>query len=843
VTLQPEPRPGEEGNFRLLVESANDGIVILSDDNRILFANRAARRMSGYAEEMPAGLDLAQVLSPEEVGRVFRIRSDRHAGRPAPTRYESILNRSDGIHVPVEVTVAATRWEGSLADVVVLRDISERKRAEEELIRRESVLQAVSSAAAEVVQALNWQERIAEALEKLGRGIGAHRVYLWETQFDPAGEVRTTNRRLWVDDRHPRGPDPASLDGFPLRASGYGPWLEPLSRGEPLAVLARDFPEEVRDAYGALGVRSVLSVPIMVDGRLSRVLGLADCEREREWSTFEIDALMIMGSILGALIRRERFRDLLRRHDAILEAVTFAAAQFLESPAWEPWIVDLLERLGLATGASRVHIYKNRIDSEGEIHVTRRHAWIDPEAPSYPELASPREYPVRALGFGPFVDQAACGPWQVHVSAVPPHVQAVFQSLGVRSLLIVPIHVQEVWWGMLGLTDCLREREWSIQEVEALRAAANIVGAMIHRSRIETALIDSEAKYRSLVEGAQLSIVVIERSGTFRFANTTAARRLGTTQEEIVGRTMWDLFPAALADRQVAILREAIDAQKPLVVEMPTQVQGEERWHETRIQPLLDPSGGSDSALVIVNDVTERRRTQEKILSYQERLRSLSSELGLIELRERRRIAGLLHDRIGQALALAKIRMGALRRAVEGATAQSLDEIRSLIDQTIQDTRSLTFELSPPVLHELGFEPALEWLAERFQGQQGIPVTFLDEREEKPLAADVRVYLFQSVQELLMNVAKHARAHRVEIAVRRTGDEILVTVADDGVGFDSGAVTGGDPRNCGFGLFSIRERLFSLGGGIHIDSAPGSGTRIHLTAPIDHFSSPGGNPK
>ena len=241
----------------------------------------------------------------------------------------------------------------------------------------------------------------------------------------------------------------------------------------------------------------------------------------------------------------------------------------------------------------------------------------------------------------------------------------------------------------------------------------------------------------------------------------------------------------------------------------------------TRIHPLTDARGHCGTALVIVADVTDRKLAEERILSYQEQLRSLSSQLGLLELRERQRLAGELHDRIGQALAIAKMRLGSLRANASGELLPMVDEIRLLIDTTIQETRTLTFELSPPILHELGFEPALEWLVERFRGKWGMPVTFQDDGAPKPLAANIKALLFQSTQELLMNVAKHASARHVEVRVARLGGEIRVSVTDDGVGWNAVDWSTTDPRATGFGLFSYRERLFALGGRLEIDSRPG----------------------
>ena len=118
----------------------------------------------------------------------------------------------------------------------------------------------------------------------------------------------------------------------------------------------------------------------------------------------------------------------------------------------------------------------------------------------------------------------------------------------------------------------------------------------------------------------------------------------------------------------------------------------------------------------LIWDIGERKRAEEKIRRYQERLRTLALDLSLVQERERRRIAIDLHDHIGQNLAFSKMKLGALRESVRCTSLlEPLEEIYALVVQTIEDTRSLVFELSPPVLYELGLEAGLEWLAERVQ--------------------------------------------------------------------------------------------------------------------------------
>ena len=163
---------------------------------------------------------------------------------------------------------------------------------------------------------------------------------------------------------------------------------------------------------------------------------------------------------------------------------------------------------------------------------------------------------------------------------------------------------------------------------------------------------------------------------------------------------------------------------------------------------------------------------------------------------------------------------------------KSLEEILNIVEQTIKDTRSLTFELSPPILYQLGFEAALEWLVEQMYEQYGILAIFEDDKKPKPLNEDVLVLLFQAVRELLINVTKHARTQNVKVSTRRDDNHIQVSVEDEGVGFVVSKSGSSDYNSKGFGLFSIEERLDHLGGHLEIESGPERGTRVALFAPL-----------
>jgi len=257
---------------------------------------------------------------------------------------------------------------------------------------------------------------------------------------------------------------------------------------------------------------------------------------------------------------------------------------------------------------------------------------------------------------------------------------------------------------------------------------------------------------------------------------------------------------------------------------------------QVEIQEILERSKDK-----LEDQVDERTRmlasANERLLSYQEQLRRVSSELLQTQERERRQIAIEIHDRIGQALAVAKIQLGALTAMLENPSKlAAVEEIRTLVTQAIQDTRTLTFELSPPVLYELGLQAALEWLAETIQAQSGLQVFVTGNQHEERLDTSRKVFLFRVVRELLFNVVKHADAQKVDVQVSKAAERIDIDVSDDGRGIEPHCLNAQDSdanQDQGFGLFSIREQLRYYNGQLTFKADEGKGTCATITMPLE----------
>ena len=240
-----------------------------------------------------------------------------------------------------------------------------------------------------------------------------------------------------------------------------------------------------------------------------------------------------------------------------------------------------------------------------------------------------------------------------------------------------------------------------------------------------------------------------------------------------------------------------------------------------------------------MKDITERKRAQQQlvemtasleanVMERTRQLRSLAGQLTLTEERERRLLAQDLHDNLGQLLAVMKIKLTSL---AAGSPQSPVHQIMELVDKAAQSARMITMELSPPILHTLGFVPALEWLVEEIERVYGLTVNFDEEGAPKLLVEEIQAMLYRAVRELLINVARHAKVSNASLNCHCDGTRLMIVVSDDGCGFEPVNFHEDLPGRGAFGLNSIYERITNIGGEMEIDSSPGNGATITLTVP------------
>ena len=342
---------------------------------------------------------------------------------------------------------------------------------------------------------------------------------------------------------------------------------------------------------------------------------------------------------------------------------------------------------------------------------------------------------------------------------------------------------------------------------------------------------------RAILNSALDAIVLIDHEGRVLEFSRSAEKILGYPAEKAIGRPLDELvIPEPLRERHRQGLAKAAEGgDAPFVglrLKLPAlRADGTEFPAEVTVTKL--EMEGPPRFVGFIRDITRRRLAEEKSLERKRQLRALSSELSLAEERERRRIALGLHDRVGHPLAIARMRLGQLDdHDLPDEALQAIGDANDLIREALDETRSLTFEISSPVLWELGLEAALRSLGQRIVEPHEIRFELSCDAELQSLHEDVQVTLYRAVEELLVNIVKHARAANSRVAVRNVAEDLEIAVEDDGAGFDPDALARQGEADLCFGLLRIRERLGHLGGSVEIDSTPGGGTRTLLSVPV-----------
>lgn len=403
-------------------------------------------------------------------------------------------------------------------------------------------------------------------------------------------------------------------------------------------------------------------------------------------------------------------------------------------------------------------------------------------------------------------------------------------------ITVTPPFWRTWWFRLLVSLTCLASiiLFFQLRTYAIRRRNRELQDQITERQKAEEELRKSKAFLDNIINALDDPFFVTDENYRWVILNDKACMILNRTRQELIQKTVFDGFTSDIsADLHRMDIQVFKDGRTN---------HGEEKitWngkiHSVSIKKLLfkEALTGDKFILTVFRDITERKLSEEKILAYQKRLQHLASELSVAEERERRHISTDLHDGVGQDLAAVKFK---LRRLQEGKDAieESMPEIIELLNNIIESIRSLTVQLSPPMLHDLGLEAALGFLAENFEKRYHIPVFFEDVGYPKTLNENTRAFLYRAASELLNNIAKHAKARYGKIVYTKKKNRIELSVEDNGLGFDSSNTEKINPN--GFGLFSIQERLSAMGGCLMIDSKPGRGTKITIVTP--HMSTQG----
>ena len=353
------------------------------------------------------------------------------------------------------------------------------------------------------------------------------------------------------------------------------------------------------------------------------------------------------------------------------------------------------------------------------------------------------------------------------------------------------------------------------------------------RRKADEKLRASEASLANAQRLARLGDWAWDRDSGLTHWSTELYRILGL--EPLVVKPSYSAYLALVHPDDHATVRRAIrvllsKAQPFGIDHRVTSPAGTTRIVRLQAE-LVDAREGQSWGIVgTVQDITERKRTEEELLASREQLRELSAYLEAIREEERRHIALEIHDELGQLLTALKMDVALLKMRVvaDGEATRKIDDIRELVEKTIWMVRNVASHLRPAALN-FGIVSALEWLAEDFSRRNGMPCQLVVRGGEPTLADAHATAVFRIVQESLTNVSRHAGASRVAVTLVSTDLALDLRVSDDGQGFDLESAQ----RGYSYGLLGMGERARLIGGTLHVDSAPGAGTMVSINLPLD----------
>lgn len=367
----------------------------------------------------------------------------------------------------------------------------------------------------------------------------------------------------------------------------------------------------------------------------------------------------------------------------------------------------------------------------------------------------------------------------------------------------------------------------------------------------------SNALLGAIIENSNDAIISKNLDGIITSWNPGAERMFGYTAEEVTDQPVTILIPPDRLDEETEILERLKRGEKVSHFEtIRLRKDGTPLEVSLTISPIRNSSDQIIGASKIARDITRQKEAEEKLkkmnetlekrvekrtsslLSYQDQLRSLASELSKAEERERQRLATDLHDNLGQILAVGKMNLDLLqsqKHKLPDGAASDVAELADLVNDAIRYTRDLMSDLKPPPsLDKKDLVANIRWLADKME-KHDLEVSIKDDGQPKQLSEEIRTTLRQCVRELLFNVLKHAGVNEARVVLSSLKDEVLITVEDEGKGFNMKGKIPAPTEDGGFGLFNIHERMDMLGGSLEIISKPGKGSKLILRVPNDEI--------
>ncbi len=873
-------RSPSQQRYDALMEHARDAIFVVAADTTIRDANRAAAKLHGVARSRIVGRSFLELLPPEERERVGqRFQAMLESGDVEDAWF---VERAGGEPVPVEVSASRVEIDGELLTLAIVRDVSERRKAEAAFADSEAQYRRLVEEAPVGIYRSTRD----------GRFVGANPAFARLLGYDSVEEVLSLDieRDVYWDAAErerclPRSGDPATASlelrlktrqGTPLwvqvdaraicDASETPICFEGFVHGIEERKRAAELQRRSEEQYRLLFDASPLA-KLVVDAQSRQVLA-ANAAAAAQYGYSREELLRLTLADLEA--PGERWRESsaesglhIRKDGTLLSVETLChPLDFQGRPALLLRCDDSTRRIRLERRARvfsdlgrRLSAAQTMEDAASIISRCADELWRwDACAVDFYSADVDRIEPLLTVdvvdgrrrdvvpsrkGLEPTPRQRQIlreGPVLVLRDSLPPQSDSVAFGDVRRlsaSIAMAPIRHGRSVIGFISVQS-YSPRAYDREDLDVLQSLADFCGGALARIRSAEQLSKSERLLREAQNVGRIASWEWDvGKGTVVWSkHLYLIAGIGIGQVPFTRSGALGLIDAADRPAVAAAVRRAIRNQEHFFLECRIRrPDGNLRTVQLRGEVLAGGDGRPHRVVGICQDVTDRRRFEDELRQSRERLRRLSARLIEAQEAERRHLARELHDEIGQALTAVKINLQAAQQGEEDSAARLADSM-AIVEGTMAQVRDISLSLRPSILDDLGLVPALRWYAAGQAGRAGFELHFESDPAAIHVAPEIEIGCYRVVQEALHNVARHAGARNVDVRVRLEEGDLSLTVKDDGVGFDVAAAREQASANGNLGLLSMTERARLLGGRLRVQSAPGKGTSIQAALPL-----------
>lgn len=767
-----------EARFRRLSDATSEGIAV-HERGIILEANQAMADMFGYQVSELIGMS-ALDLHPPEIRTIIAERILARRDEP----HEDVALRKDGTTFLAEIAATDLPFHGRAARVTRINDVTERKRAQDSLRRREAILEAVAFAADRFFKAETWEHGMKEVLERLGEATGVSRVYVFENHLAADGvRLLHSYRHEWC-----AGGIVPQIDNPRLYDEPYdyawSDWRRTLEAGGVVLARTEEMGQPARGILEEQSILSIAMVPVFVGEEWWGSMGLDECAVEREWSAGELDALRAAANILGGVIGRQRSererQEAEEKYRALVEqlpAIVYLA-EFGPEGAWLYVSPRIEQILGFTPEEWLVH----------------PHPFASFCHPDDLEKAWAQEQRARETG-DTFRTEYRMYTRDGELRWI------LDESTVVRDAEGKPLFLQGIMYDYTELRAAQEER----------RIAEERWGTLVEQIPAAVYMEDLAPDTRTRVGGSYMSPGI----GTIS----------GYAPEEWLDRAFyWDHI---VHPEDRGWLEEAAEASNlagtPRAAEYRIVCRsGEVRWVRDEATLVHGEALGAKFWHGLVSDITERKTADAERRRVQARLVAAQEE-------ERRRISESIHEDQIQKMSAVGLRLRTFSRNLDGKALEDLEALQRTVETTIESLRGLLMELRPPILDQAGLAAALNQYLLAAEAGSGLEYRLEGQMDEP--SPETRAIAYRIALEALHEARRHAGVSRIVVSLASRDGGVLIGVADDGERSEPGEAEE-------LGLCAMRERADLAGGWLEVRRDDPQWSRVEFWIPVEGRSDP-----